>query len=100
MRIRPLDPESLTLNDIQELITHFDKNSLGEVFAELGEDLTAEGIKVVAYLLWINERKYDPTWTLEKVYELPLSVFNEVMANLSGDSEDPPPKASDDAESN
>jgi len=90
MNIRPFDPESLTLQDVQELIEHFDKNSLNEVFAELGEDLTSEGIKVIAYLLWLNERKHDPSWTLEKSYQLPLRVFNAVMEDLAGGTADPP----------
>ena len=85
-----IKPDELSLKDVRSLITTFNKKSLDEVFAVLGEEgeLTLEAIDVLAQLIVIGQRKVNPEFTVDDALEQPISVFSKVMEGLS--EEDPP----------
>lgn len=83
-----LSPDDLTFNDVKDLITRFEKKSLEEVFSVLGEEdsLSLEAVDVLAYIIFMGQRKCNELFTLEDAYDQPISVLSSVLEGLQEDA--------------
>ena len=83
-----LSPDDLTFRDVKDLITRFKKTSLDEVFEVLGDDdtISLEAVDVLAYIIFMGQRKCNELFTLDDAYDQPISVLSSVMEGLKEDA--------------
>ena len=83
-----IDPNTLTLGEVRELMVAFNAESMQDVFdAFQAEEVTVRKLDMMAHLVWFSERRGNPAATLEDAYSMSLTDFTALAGSSPEEAE-------------
>lgn len=88
LKIKSLNPGSMSIRDVRDLMKFTGEPDLEKVFAPLEQGANSpESLETIAYIIYLMERAVTKNFTLDDALDLPLTVIQE-LGESAGKAQD------------